>query len=520
MSNRNSILCIATGINIDSDYRNTLALSQSEIMSLCQSNSLYFGSDYSFLRTEKRIKVQASYSSLFNANYCYIVNQGITQFFFITDINYISDATTEIIVKEDVITTYKHIGFNSAYVERQHTQNDNAVNLAHESVNFERYVRNKVDHVDVTPIKIMAEYSECITGDVGGNWWENPENFKPTNWVGAGSNCQAGMVATGLEKGVPSMMYRDKMNNDSDLSPTETLNSSGITVLVENFHSYNTAGHGSSLLGVKTYPQCGKDITTSVKLTDLNGYTPKNKKCLQYPYYYINIANNKGQSNILKPEMFANNPIFETVKCCHGIVQSFMYPKNYNNIELAYDFGLTIDNYPQLPMAVDSYSAYMGQRGAEVMSGVVGSAITGGLGLITGNPVVAGLGVANAIGQSISSLAFQPDNKGDGCVGAATGDFLNYAIDNFRFRIEHFTLSAQDAKRIDDYFSAFGYAQNEIQAINTTNPRFHCHFVKTMPGEGVIEGIPHAKADIINKAFSAGITFWDSNENVGNYNLK
>lgn len=520
MSNRDSIICIARDIRIDKDYRNTLALSQTELMSLCQANSVYAGSDYSFLRTEKRIKVQASFSQVFNGNYCYIINQGIRQFFFIDKINYISDTTTELFVIEDVISTYKHKGFNAAYVERQHTQDDSVLNLAQERINFERYVRNRVDHVDVTPIKIMAEYSECITGDVGGNWWENPANFKPTNWIGAGSNCQAGMVATGLEKGIPSMMYRDKMNNDSDLSPNETLNTSGLTVLVENYHAYNTAGHGSSLLGVKTYPQCGKDITTSPKVTSLDGYTPKNKKCLQYPYYYINLANNKGQSNLLKPEMFPGNPVFETDKCCHGIVQSFIYPKNYNNIEFAYDFGLSIDNYPQLPMSIDSYSQYMGQRGAEVMNGVVGSAITGGIGLLTGNPAVAGMGFASSAASAISSLAFHPDNKGDGVVGSATGDFLNYAIDNFKFRIEHMTLTYQDAKRLDDYFTAFGYAQNEIQQIRTTNPRFHCHFIKTISGEGVIEGIPHEKADIINRAFANGITFWDSNDNVGNYNLK
>lgn len=526
MSNRDSILSIATNIKMDKDYSNTLALSQNEIVALINSTgyNLYYGNDYMFLRTENKIKVQAAFSELFNANYCYIVNQGIIQFFFIDNVEYIADATTEITVTEDVLTTYKNRGFGVVYVERQHTQDDNILNLAQEKINFERYTRNKVKEIDVTPTKVMAEFSEYLEDSVG------DPIFRPTTYPTIPQAERAGMTETGLIKDAPSMLYRAKgYIADPDTSDLITLNDGGLDRISTQMYDFNIHGHGSSLLGVKTYPPSGIIGTTTAALTDLDGYTPKNNKCLQYPYYYINFTNNKGNSNILKPEMFENRNsfAFSCANCCHGVVQSFAYPKQYNGQVDAWDFGLVIDNFPQLPLTVDSYAQYMAQRGNTAVAGVGSAAVAGGIGLIAGvatmNPLLAvggAMGIASAVGDVISSAAFTPDNAGDGVIGRATGDFLNYCMDNFKFRIEHMTITAQDAKRIDDYFSAYGYAQNEIQQISVTNPRFYCHHVKTMSGEAVIEGIPHAKADIINRAFSRGITFWDSNENVGNYNLK
>ena len=40
------------------------------------------------------------------------------------------------------------------------------------------------------------------------------------------------------------------------------------------------------------------------KPTTINGYTPKNKKLLTYPYCYLLLSNNSGSSNILMYEKF------------------------------------------------------------------------------------------------------------------------------------------------------------------------------------------------------------------------
>lgn len=505
MSARNSIICIARNIRIDSNYRNTLALSQGEIMSLCQSNSVYMGSDYSFIRAENRIKVQASFSQVFPGNYCYIQNQGVLQFFFVKEVKYVADATTEIIVEEDVLTTYKNAGFNSVYVQRQHTQDDTVLNLAQEKINFDRYVCNFASEVDVYPDEVICNYSEVWTGG---------DNFEsPTSAQIMADLDKAGMkTLNGMDMPVPSMMYTQRRG----------FSQAAIEGAVDHFfNGFVKTNHQSSLLGVTSAKSSGHVVHYSGIQQSLDGYTPKNRKCLQYPYYYINFTNCRGQSNKLKPELFDSEGFykFQVYSIDVGQPLSMSYPMQYAGVQEAVNYALTID-YPQIPMAVDSYSTYMGQRGSEVMSGVVGSAITAGLGVVTGNPMAAITGAAGTVASSMSALAFKPDNQGDGVIGSSTANYLNLGINNFKFRVEHMTITAQDAKRIDDYFTAYGYAQNEIQQVQVTNPRFHCHHVQTMSGECVIEGIPHDKADIINNAFAQGITFWDSNDTVGNYSPK
>lgn len=40
------------------------------------------------------------------------------------------------------------------------------------------------------------------------------------------------------------------------------------------------------------------------KPSSLNGYTPKNKKLLTWPYCFINVSNNNGSANSLRYEYF------------------------------------------------------------------------------------------------------------------------------------------------------------------------------------------------------------------------
>ena len=40
------------------------------------------------------------------------------------------------------------------------------------------------------------------------------------------------------------------------------------------------------------------------KPTTINGYTPKNKKLLTFPYCFMNVSNNNGTTNTLRYELF------------------------------------------------------------------------------------------------------------------------------------------------------------------------------------------------------------------------
>ena len=498
MSAKNSIICIAKDINIDRNYKNTLALSSSAIAGLMESggHNLYYGSDYSFLRTERRIKVQTSFSQIFSGNYCYIVNQGIRQFFFIDQINYIADNTTEIFVTEDVLTTYKHNGFNNAYCERQHPQTDNRYsNTISEPLQPSNYMRNGSVSMDVSPTDFKALFSEA---------WRTDGTFGPVPAEEVG------------------ILNQNQINTlhivGGEITPA------GLQTFVAYYDNYIRAGKGGDLVALYTRPTPRQGAFTVTDITDFDGYTPKNNKLFNYPYSILHMTNNAGSTIDLKPELLGSRN-FKYVCADNGKAQSFCYPENYMNRPDNTDYGLLIENYPSIPIAVDSYTEWLGQAQNGLAEGLTSGVLMAGLSIalapVTGGMSLAGLaGVAtSAVGSSIE-MATHIDNTPDTVKGRASGSIINMALNNYMFTVERQTCTREQAERIDDFFTRFGYAQNKIMPISQTNPRFHCHYVKTASGECVIHGIPHEKQDIINNAFNSGVTFWDSNDSIGNYNLK
>lgn len=496
MSARNSVICIAKDIKIDRQYKNTLALSQAQIQSLCQTKATYFGDNYSFIRTENRIKVQAPFSQLFESNYCYIINQGVLQFFFVVDVKYISDATTEIIVEEDVLTTYKHKGFIDAYCERQHPQTDELyANTIEEPVSPSNHKQNGDAYlVNCNPVQLVAVYTEMKNGNTNYEW---NEEFHMGTFL--------------------SHYYYD-------------MSDAGMLELLDDYNRYYVGpGKGDDLLGVLYVPAIASTTNPIVielpQPTDIHGYVPKNNKIFNFPYCIVQFTNNTGSTLELKPELFGNR-IFHTI-CMHvgTDAQAFCYPISYMGRPNNYEYGLMITNYPQLPVTKDGFLEWAGATARRLNEGMIGSLVTMGLSIpmaaVTGGfSLAAGAAALGGIVQDLSAAAAHVDDTPDTIRGQAGGDIVSLISQKYKFRIETLALTREQAEVVDDFFTRFGYAQSNRMPINVTNPRFHCHYVKTVAGECVVQGIPQEKADIINAAFNGGITFWDSNENVGNYNLK
>lgn len=508
MSSRTSIICISKGINIDKNYKHTLALTSNNIKSLCSSGNhqLYYGNDYSFLRPEGRIKVQVSYSQLFEANYCYITNQGKTQFFFIDEIIYIADNTTELKVTEDIVTTYKDYGFNKVYCERQHSQEDEPyANTVDEGIRPSNYVKNGTSaEIDVNPVMYKALFSEIKQGE---NNYVQPMPYE------VGKNPQNQINTMHYITGpIPGSSYTGGMS---------------LQDFVTYYHGYIKDGKGADLLCMYTMPQPGFNKTATLSNEDrLDGYLPVNKKMYCYPFCLVHMSNNTGSSVDYKPELLKSNQ-WRCVVADNGKAQAFCYPTNYANKANNYEYGLLIDNYPTIPMAIDSYSAWIGQSQNGFVNGMIGKAVTTGLSIAL-SPLTGGASLVGAIsaGTSMFSDAFnygmetKVDNTPDTVTSMASGNIISQALQSFKFTIEKQCITREQAEVIDNFFTRFGYAQNRLMQVRHINPRFHCHYVKTAPGENVMKAVPHAKASIINNAFAAGITFWDDNDEVGNYNPK
>ena len=78
-------------------------------------------------------------------------------------------------------------------------------------------------------------------------------------------------------------------------------------------------------------------------------------------------------------------------------------------------------------------------------------------------------------------------------------------------------IIADDARRIDDFFSLYGYATNRIKIPNISG-RPQWNYVQT---QGCIlnGNVPADIRTTIAQIFDSGIRFWNNGDNIGNYNL-
>lgn len=100
--------------------------------------------------------------------------------------------------------------------------------------------------------------------------------------------------------------------------------------------------------------------------------------------------------------------------------------------------------------------------------------------------------------------------------GANTPDY--YTSNRLKgFWLFHRTITNEFARKIDAYFSRFGYAQHTIATPNL-HARERFTYIKTV--DCVVHGaIPADAASTIEAILDGGTTFWADHNNVGNYTL-
>ena len=251
----------------------------------------------------------------------------------------------------------------------------------------------------------------------------------------------------------------------------------------------------------------------------INQYTPKNNKLLTYPYNYAMATNNVGQIAEYKFEDFLDgNAHFDIIGCitvgCSIRMDPALYKNgfyNENDPETIIDnrrfksYGLTCGKFPTCSWNCDSYTNWLTTNAVNLASNVIGKTI-GSIGsFATGNIT---LGVTLGMDAITDVMAFGGEeekypNQVEGNINAGDIMFSNNALG---FSFYRMTIKELTAKRIDDYFSMFGYKVNEVKIPNTTG-RTNWNYVKTIDCN--FEGdIPQMYLNKIKEIFNNGITLW------------
>ena len=102
------------------------------------------------------------------------------------------------------------------------------------------------------------------------------------------------------------------------------------------------------------------------------------------------------------------------------------------------------------------------------------------------------------------------------------GDVLSGEGVNSCYAIQ-MSIQSQFAKRIDDFWTMFGYKTNLLKIPNETG-RPHWNFIQIADGDdiGHSDGsisVPPNDMEAINNIYRTGVTIWHNHDEIGNYTL-
>lgn len=527
MSNRNSRLILAKGIKLNKKYTEVLSYSEKEMITLLRSNAhlLSETSNFSFLRPyNNKINVDLPINIVMQSNYMAFQNPDFSNkwyFAFIEERKYISDKTTEITYTIDYFSTwFDYWNPKTCFILRQHAINDTVgANLVDESLDVGEYTQNG----------LWQHWEDLDTFTTYVQVSSKSDNDAPGLSNRGGVNINSTIVLDDVKR-CDNTSDLAQMITDAGVSTREVLNAWLVPTAIMSPKKANNQLEDFS--PVRHLP----DISVSRPGT-LDSYSPSNNKLLTFPFIWLNLSNNGGKSSILKYEEFTGSRLIGlemiTTVGCPGIA----FPKNYKGNNNNYAYGVSTTKYPVVPYSSDGYQAWLNSEsfankmgtGVSALQFGLGAGI-GTLGILTGNLGLMGAG-AGAISSSVSNVfsMMMSDKKAQMLPDSyynndAQGDLLVPQM-MCQPSIYPMSIKRNKARQIDEYFTRYGYAINELEVPNITH-RSNYNYIRVSSDSTpcIINNynnitIPQNDLDIINNLFRNGITIWHNHTNLGDYSV-
>lgn len=534
MKNGEIILC--KGIKLDKNYENVLSYSESNMVTLCRNNKIAESNKYHILDPIRgEMDVALPYASCIYANYIAFKNPNVGNkwyFAFVNNVEYVNPATTKIHYQVDVFSTwYSKFNVGQAFIEREHVDDDTkGKHIVDEGLEIgDLVIRDKVKSLD--------DYQEfCIVMGVT----QLPGNY---SGVTLPLDRQYNSVYSGLIYLVPSTpsdaskiieMYEYQEQGDAIVEIFMYYLTNDISSATEYTMTHAISGTSAKLKFIPT-SNLEDTITSSLKIyqpADLDGYTPKNNKMFTSPYCFINADNNAGIVQQYKWELLHNNiesltnkvyAGFNIISCVCPGGSAKAIPQNYYATYADtggvgggnYMYSIPLAKLPACSWLSDTYTNWLTQNGI-ASTGIGSSLLSVGGGILTQNYI----GVAVGFAGILSAISEIKDRKNapDIVKGNVNSGDINYAFQGEGgFNLYNMTLTYSYAKRIDEFFSRFGYKVNEIKT-PSLNSRTKFNFIKVGGNDELISGdIPAADLEQINAIFRKGTTIFHDYSTFGDY---
>ena len=529
----------------DSSYRHVYETGFSNPSAVIGNFMTLETNNYVFIREDSNIRVPYNADDLYGINYCVYRNSGKTFCCFVNTITYVSNNTTLLHLEEDIWQTWGgSLTIAPCMVAREHVNGDGLGQwrAAEPAMELESVVLRSAD-----TFPELINYSVVVGTNAiphlknGGSIFaaHNEDEFD-------GSDAIAGSYYSGLYSGCAYFGFGagdvDLSNFLDNMNKCGAAESIGCLFMVPS--SMITIGGGHVISGYIGAQQGG--FTGPQTLG--SGYTPRNKKCLTYPYAFCQILDNDGGSMTIKYEDCNTWGVvnYQLLQPLDPTASVFFIPKDHMGQAVDFAHMMPVSQNAQCSWVYSGYQNWLAQNaqniqnkknfnvlgaiGGVLMVAAGGYLISTGVGAPTGGAIVASgaemAGVGLAVGglkqgigaaQSGMELGAELDAQSkhpDTVVGSSSSNSLigigaagGYACVG---------LELHSAQRLDMFFDVFGYQVDMVKVPNITG-RPNWNYVKTI-GANAHGNVPADKLALINKCLDNGITFWHT-EDVGNYGL-
>lgn len=512
-----------------------------------------------------KVRVQKPYSTLYKCDYLSFINPDYENkrfYAFVTGVTYIDDDTTELTYVVDTIQTwFLDCTVPPCFVERMHTiADDFGMNLLSDNLDCGEYVIDTISDNIVTRTMVVFLATFDFMHWVNSGFTDKTQAPKLTikqgiydnmsqvavfsalnnnsSYAGQGSALQ--MILTNIYNGSGGVTIDDFINIymypsiglliDEQSSDTSVKTSIGTTGTA--FDNVYLVGGGS-----------GEVVNLPGKISQISGYTPKNKKCLQYPCSLLHITNNNGSAIDLKFERFTDpdHPQAFVMGTSCGENHLRLAPKSYLGTT-ANDFdtesGIDTGSYPTVSMVGDSYLIYLAQNrnkidnGYDVMRnratanvvswefGAMSKGATQGASSLPGS-IQSGSQMASSFLNDISTLMAEMEDRAiaPNTAKGISGVGLAYQSGKRDFTICIKTVDREHIESIDSFYTMYGYPIRRVANItNYIHARPKFSYIKTV-GCIVTGNVPETAKNEIEQLFDSGIRFWADYNNIGNFDV-
>ena len=498
--------------------------------------------DYSYIRQDSVLRIGAHIDTLLEYNYVMYRNDNYSNkwfYAFITDMEYLNDNCTAITIKTDTWQTWQFdLTFKKCFVEREHVNDDTfGLHTIPEPLETGEYICNTTFDADYAKHDSAAAIENLVvvfqTTKVAFDNFTFPSNSLQV-YGGIPQGCYMFGISykEALETGRLNYiigMYDG--NGAADAIVSIFIAPKGVCEWTSQTASGSAAGSDTYLVPVaSSSPSTISNFQTAFNDT-LDGYTPKNKKCLTGQFNYLYVSNNGGTDITFNYENFIGNTckflIYGTLEQ-GGAVKLSPYNSKVSKRDGEYTSwteGIEGVKLPMLSWASDFYLNWqaVNAKNIEVQTALTGISYAGNtaldlFSLASGQPTGGGqglLGLASGLSNTLQTVKeakmTPPQARGN-----VNGGGITFACNKSCFTFKKMSVRREYAEIIDNYFSQVGYKVNTVKVPNITG-RQNWNYVKTID-VNILADIPQADLSEIKDMFNRGITIWHNPATFLDYN--